>query len=139
MMNRVDHIGIAVKNLDESVKYYTEILGLKLLRIEDVPTQNVRVAFIDAGNVHIELLEPLSEEGAIYNHIQKRGEGIQHICFSVDNIRAEMSELKEKGVRLLSEEPIPAAGEAEACFIHPKDSFGVLYELYEKSGKGVSE
>ncbi|NLY78831.1 MAG: methylmalonyl-CoA epimerase, partial [Lysinibacillus sp.] len=79
-MDRVDHIGIAVKNLDESVKYYTETLGLKLLRIEDVPTQNVRVAFIDAGNVHIELLQPLSEEGAIYNHIQKRGEGIQHIC-----------------------------------------------------------
>ncbi|MED3660792.1 methylmalonyl-CoA epimerase [Ureibacillus sp. FSL K6-8385] len=138
-MEKIDHIGIAVKNLDETVKYYTEVLGLKLERIEEVPTQNVRVAFIDAGNVHIELLEPLSEEGAIYNHIQKRGEGIQHVCFSVDNIRETMAELKEKGVRLLSDEPIPAAGGAQACFIHPKNSFGVLYELYEKSGKGVNE
>lgn len=138
-MENVDHIGIAVKNLDESLKYYTEVLGLKLLKIEEVPSQNVRVAFIDAGNVHIELLQPLSEEGAIYNHIQKRGEGIQHICFNVKNIREKMAELKEKGVRLLSEEPIPAAGGAEACFIHPKDSFGVLYELYEKKGKGVNE
>lgn len=135
-MEKVDHIGIAVKNLDEKIKYYTETLGFELERIEEVPTQNVRVAFIDAGNVHIELLEPLSEHGAIYNHIEKRGEGIQHVAFEVANIRESMKDLREKGVRLLSEEPLPAAGGAEACFIHPKDSFGVLYELYDKSRKG---
>jgi methylmalonyl-CoA/ethylmalonyl-CoA epimerase len=135
-MEKVDHIGIAVNNLKERVTYYTEILGLKLLRIEEVPTQNVRVAFIDAGNVHIELLEPLSEDGAIYNHLQKRGEGIQHVAFQVSNISNKMQELREKGVRLLSEEPIPAAGGAKAAFLHPKDSFGVLYELYEKTDKG---
>lgn len=135
-MEKVDHIGIAVKNLDETIKYYTETLGLKLERIEEVPSQNVRVAFIDAGNVHIELLQPLSEQGAIYNHIEKRGEGIQHIAFEVKNIRERMKELREKGVRLLSEEPIVGAGGTEACFIHPKDSYGVLYELYDKSGKG---
>ncbi|CAM5205040.1 Methylmalonyl-CoA epimerase OS=Ureibacillus acetophenoni OX=614649 GN=SAMN05877842_10292 PE=3 SV=1 [Ureibacillus acetophenoni] len=135
-MEKIDHIGIAVNNLEEKITYYTETLGLKLLRIEEVPSQNVRVAFLDAGNVHIELLEPLSEDGAIYNHIQKRGEGIQHVAFKVGNIEEKMSELKEKGVRILSEQPVPGAGGSKAAFIHPKDSFGVLYELYEKSGKG---
>ncbi|CAM5203786.1 Methylmalonyl-CoA epimerase OS=Ureibacillus acetophenoni OX=614649 GN=SAMN05877842_10292 PE=3 SV=1 [Ureibacillus acetophenoni] len=135
-MEKIDHIGIAVNNLEEKITYYTETLGLKLLRIEEVPSQNVRVAFLNAGNVHIELLEPLSEDGAIYNHIQKRGEGIQHVAFKVGNIEEKMSELKEKGVRILSEQPVPGAGGSKAAFIHPKDSFGVLYELYEKSGKG---
>ncbi len=95
-MEKVDHIGIAVNNLEERITYYTEILGLKLLRIEEVPSQNVRVAFIDAGNVHIELLEPLSEEGAIYNHIQKRGEGIQHVAFEVTNIDAKNARIARK-------------------------------------------
>lgn len=135
-MKRVDHIGIAVKNLDERITYYTETLGFKLLKVEEVPTQHARVAFIDAGNVLLELLEPTSEQGAIYNHIEKRGEGIQHVAFEVDDIREKMQELSEKGVRLLSEEPIPGAGGSQAAFIHPKDSFGVLYELYEKSNKG---
>lgn len=135
-MEKIDHIGIAVTNLEEKITYYTEILGLKLLRVEEVPSQNVRVAFIDAGNVHIELLEPLSDEGAIYNHIQKRGEGIQHVAFKVNDIYLKMSELREKGVRILSEEPVPGAGGSKAAFLHPKDSFGVLYELYEKTDKG---
>ncbi|SOC36084.1 methylmalonyl-CoA epimerase [Ureibacillus acetophenoni] len=135
-MEKIDHIGIAVTNLEEKITYYTEILGLKLLRVEEVPSQNVRVAFIDAGNVHIELLEPLSDEGAIYNHIQKRGEGIQHVAFKVNDIYQKMSELREKGVRILSEEPVPGAGGSKAAFLHPKDSFGVLYELYEKTDKG---
>lgn len=132
----MDHIGIAVKNLDERISYYTETLGLKLLKIEEVPSQNVRVAFIDAGNVKFELLEPTSEESAIYKHIEKRGEGIQHIAFGVTGIRERMKELRDKGIRILSDEPNPGAGGAEVAFLHPKDSFGVLYELCDKSGKG---
>ncbi|WP_421662184.1 methylmalonyl-CoA epimerase [Lysinibacillus telephonicus] len=135
-MEKVDHIGIAVKNLDERISYYTETLGLKLLKIEEVPSQNVRVAFIDAGNVKFELLEPTSEESAIYKHIEKRGEGIQHIAFGVTGIRERMKELRDKGIRILSDEPNPGAGGAEVVFLHPKDSFGVLYELCDKSGKG---
>ncbi|MFP3917181.1 methylmalonyl-CoA epimerase [Lysinibacillus telephonicus] len=135
-MEKVDHIGIAVKNLDERISYYTETLGLKLLKIEEVPSQNVRVAFIDAGNVKFELLEPTSEESAIYKHIEKRGEGIQHIAFGVTGIRERMKELRDKGIRILSDEPNPGAGGAEVAFLHPKDSFGVLYELCDKSGKG---
>jgi len=136
MMERVDHIGIAVRDLDERITYYTETLGLKLLKIEEVPSQHVRVAFIDGGNVKFELLEPTSEESAIYKHIEKRGEGIQHVAFGVVGIRERMQELREKGVRILSDEPNPGAGGAEVAFLHPKDSFGVLYELCDKSGKG---
>lgn len=135
-MTKVDHIGIAVRNLDERITYYTETLGLKLLKVEEVPSQNVRVAFIDAGNVKFELLEPMSEDSAIHKHIEKRGEGIQHVAFGVTDIRERMQELREKGVRLLSDEPGPGAGGAEVAFLHPKDSFGVLYELCDKSGKG---
>ncbi|GGG18343.1 methylmalonyl-CoA epimerase [Lysinibacillus alkalisoli] len=135
-MEKVDHIGIAVRNLDESVTYYTETLGLTLLKIEEVESQKVRVAFIDAGNVKIELLEPMAETSAIHGFIEKRGEGIHHVAFGVTGIRERMSELREKGVRLLSEEPGPGAGGAEVAFLHPKSSYGVLYELCDKSGKG---
>lgn len=135
-MEKVDHIGIAVRNLDESVTYYTETLGLTLLKIEEVESQKVRVAFIDAGNVKIELLEPMAETSAIHGFIEKRGEGIHHVAFGVTGIRERMSELREKGVRLLSEEPGSGAGGAEVAFLHPKSSYGVLYELCDKSGKG---
>lgn len=135
-MNNVDHIGIAVKCIDKSSQYYIETLGLKLLAIEEVVSQNVRVAFIDAGNIKIELLEPLSEEGPIANFLKKRGEGVHHIAFGVTDIRTRMAELEEKGVQLLQDEPKPGAGGAEVAFLHPKSSYGVLYELCEKSNKG---
>jgi len=135
-MEKVDHIGIAVRNLDESISYYTDTLGLKLLKVEEVEAQKVRVAFIDAGNVKIELLEPMAETSAIHGFIEKRGEGIHHVAFGVTGIRERMQELRDKGVRLLSEEPGPGAGGAEVAFLHPKSSYGVLYELCDKSGKG---
>ena len=136
MMNNVDHIGIAVSNIEESIAYYTNVLGLKLLKIEEVETQQVKVAFIDAGNVKIELLEPMSEKSAVHGFIEKRGQGIHHVAFGVTSIEERMQELREKGVRLLSEGPLPGAGGAQVAFLHPKDSFGVLYELCDKSGKG---
>jgi len=135
-MNNVDHIGIAVKSIDKSIQYYIETLGLKLLAIEEVVSQNVRVAFIDAGNIKLELLEPLSLEGPIAKFLEKRGEGVHHIAFGVTDIRTRMAELEEKGVQLLQDEPKPGAGGAEVAFLHPKSSFGVLYELCEKSNKG---
>ena len=136
MMNNVDHIGIAVSNIEESIAYYTNVLGLKLLKIEEVETQQVKVAFIDAGNVKIELLEPMSEKSAVHGFIEKRGQGIHHVAFGVTNIDERMKQLREPGVRLLSEGPLPGAGGAQVAFLHPKDSFGVLYELCDKSGKG---
>ncbi|MGB3260641.1 methylmalonyl-CoA epimerase [Paenisporosarcina sp.] len=133
-MKKVDHIGIAVKNLDETIPYYTETLGLTVLKIEEVASESVRVAFIDAGNVKLELLEPMSEKSAIHSFIEKKGEGIHHIAFGVEGIEERMNELREKGVRILNEQPKIGAGGAQVAFLHPKSSYGVLYELCDKSG-----
>lgn len=135
-MQKVDHVGIAVKSIDDTLEFYTHTLGLKLLAIEEVVSQKVRVAFIDAGNIKLELLEPMGEEGPVAKFIEKRGEGVHHIAFGVMDIRTRMLELREKGVQLLQEEPKNGAGGAEVAFLHPKSSFGVLYELCDKSRKG---
>lgn len=134
ILKKVDHIGIAVKNLDETIPYYTETLGLTVLKIEEVASESVRVAFIDAGNVKLELLEPMSEKSAIHSFIEKKGEGIHHIAFGVEGIEERMNELREKGVRILNEQPKIGAGGAQVAFLHPKSSYGVLYELCDKSG-----
>lgn len=131
-MKKVDHIGIAVRNLEEVIPYYTETLGCPLLKIEEVTSQKVRVAFIDAGNIKLELLEPMDESSPIAKFMEKRGEGIHHIAFGVEDIDSRMAELREKGVQLLSEEAKPGAGGAMVAFLHPKSSNGVLYELCEK-------
>lgn len=131
-MKNVDHIGIAVKSIDASLDYYIHTLGLELLAIEEVPGQKVRVAFINAGNVKLELLESMSDDGPIAKFIAKKGEGVHHIAFGVTDIRSRMAELSEKGVQLLEDEPKVGAGGAEVAFLHPKCSFGVLFELSEK-------
>ncbi len=136
MMKKVDHIGIAVKSIDTALDYYIHTLGLELLAIEEVASQNVKVAFIDAGNTKIELLEPLSDNGAIANFITKRGEGVHHIAFGVTDIRSRMVELHELGVHLVDKQPKIGAGGAQVAFLHPKSSFGVLFELCDKSSKG---
>lgn len=132
-MENVDHIGIAVKDLDERITYYTNVLGMKLINVEEVESEAVRVAFIDAGNTHIELLEPLTKESAIYKYLEKRGEGIHHVALAVTGIEQEMEKMKQQGARLLSEQPKIGAGGAKVAFIHPKSSFGVLYELVDRS------
>ncbi len=131
-MKKVDHIGIAVRDLNAVLPYYTDTLGLPLLKIEEVESQKVRVAFIDAGNVKLELLEPMDEQNAIFKFLEKKGEGIHHIAFGVDNIEERMDELRKNGVQLLSDQPKPGAGGAMVAFLHPKSSNGVLYELCEK-------
>ncbi|WP_102691482.1 methylmalonyl-CoA epimerase [Rummeliibacillus pycnus] len=132
-MDNIDHIGIAVKDLDERVTYYTNVLGMKLINVEEVESEQVRVAFIDAGNTHIELLEPLTKESAIYKYLEKRGEGIHHIALAVTGIEQEMEKMRGEGARLLSEQPKIGAGGAKVVFIHPKSSYGVLYELVDRS------
>ncbi|MET3574823.1 methylmalonyl-CoA epimerase [Bhargavaea ullalensis] len=133
-MKRVDHIGIAVKSISETLPYYTDTLGIPLIGMEDVPSQGLKVAFLDAGNIKLELLEPVSEDSAVAKFLEKRGEGVHHIAFGVTDIQERMDELKAHGVRLLSDEPRPGAGGAQVAFMHPKSSYGVLYELCDKSG-----
>ncbi|KIV54313.1 methylmalonyl-CoA epimerase [Aneurinibacillus migulanus] len=130
---KIEHIGIAVKNLDESVKFYTQMLGLKLLGFETVESEQVRVAFLEIGETHIELLEPTSEDSAIAKFIAKKGEGIHHIALKVDDQKERLNKLKEAGVRLISEEPKLGAHQNMVAFLHPKSTHGVLLELCQKA------
>ena len=132
MVNKVDHIGIAVSNLEESIKFYQDILGLKLHGTETVEEQKVKVAFLPIGDTEVELLESTSPDGPIAKFIEAKGQGIQHIAFKVDNIEAALAELKEKGVRLIDEKPRYGAGGARIAFLHPKSTNGVLIELCER-------
>jgi methylmalonyl-CoA/ethylmalonyl-CoA epimerase len=134
MIKKVDHIGIAVKSLEKTLPFYTDVLNLSLLGIEEVDTQRVRVAFLQAGSTKLELLEPTSEESAIAKFIEKRGEGIHHVALGVESIEARISEMREKGIRMIDEQPRPGAGGANIAFMHPKSASGVLFELCEKKG-----
>ncbi len=132
-MRELDHIGIAVKNLDEAIKFYRDILGLKLIEVEEVPEEKVKIAMFRAGSVYIELLQGLSEDSAISKYIAKRGEGIHHIAIRVENVDALTKELKEKGVRVVYEEPkLVSGGKRKINFIHPKATHGVLLEILER-------
>ncbi len=135
MVEKVDHIGIAVKNLEETLEFYEEVLGIKSVGTEVVEEQKVRVAFLPTGgDTEIELLESTEEDGPIAKFIEKRGgEGIQHIAYRVDNIEKSIEELKEKGLRMIDEKPrYGAGGGARIAFLHPKSTFGVLIELCER-------
>jgi methylmalonyl-CoA/ethylmalonyl-CoA epimerase len=135
MIKKVDHIGIAVKSLETTLPFYMEILKLPLLGIEEVEGQQVRVAFLQAGDIKIELLEPTSVESAIARFIEKRGEGVHHVALGVESIEERIIELKEKGLRMIDDLPRPGAGGAQIAFMHPKSAAGVLYELCEKKGE----
>ncbi|MBT2738049.1 methylmalonyl-CoA epimerase [Bacillus sp. ISL-7] len=134
MIKKVDHIGIAVRSLEHTLPFYTDVLNLPLLGIEEVETQQVRVAFLEAGGTKLELLEPTSEESTIAKFIEKRGEGIHHVALGVVSIKERISEMKEKGIRMIDYQPRPGAGGANIAFMHPKSTSGVLFELCEKKG-----
>ncbi len=129
---KVDHIGIAVKDLEQSKKFYTDVLGISALGEELVAEQKVKVCFIPCGDSEVELLESTSPDGPIARFIEKNGEGIQHLAFRVDNIEAALAALKEKGVRLIDEKPRYGAGGASIAFVHPKATGGILVELSER-------
>jgi methylmalonyl-CoA epimerase len=132
MPKKIEHIGIAVKSLDEALPFYVEGLKLELKGIEEVETQKVRVAFLTIGEAKLELLEPLSEDSPIAKFIEKKGEGIHHVALAVDNIEARLDELKNNGIRLIHETPVRGAANALVAFLHPKSAHGVLYEFCEK-------
>lgn len=132
MIKKIDHIGIAVKDLQAAINFYQGMLGLKVTEIEEVAEQKVRVAFFPTGDSEVELLESTTPDGPIARFIEKNGEGIQHIAFRVDNLEEKLAELKEKGVRLIDEKPRRGAGGANIAFLHPKSTFGTLVELCER-------
>lgn len=129
----IDHIGIAVNNLDEAISLYRDVLGLKLEGVHAVEEQKVRVAFFSTGGeTRIELLEPTESESPVAKFIEKRGEGVHHIALKVRNIGAVLEELKGKGLKLVDEKPRIGVGGAKIAFIHPKSTRNVLLELCEK-------
>ena len=132
MVLKVDHIGIAVSNLEESLKLYTDVLGLKLHGTETVAEQKVKVAFLPLGDTEIELLESTEPDGPIAKFIEAKGQGIQHIALKVDDIEKALVDLKEKGMRLIDEKPRYGAGGAKIAFLHPKSTNGVLLELCQR-------
>jgi methylmalonyl-CoA/ethylmalonyl-CoA epimerase len=132
MFEKAEHIGIAVKNISQSVKLFEILLNSPCYKTEVVESENVTTAFFKAGESKIELLEASSEESAIAKFIEKRGEGLHHIAFEVENIEEEMARLKEKGFQLLRDKPFRGADNKMVCFIHPKSCNGVLIELCQE-------
>jgi len=134
-ISKIDHIGVAVKNLDESLKLYTDILGLEVISKEVVKEQKVKVVFVSIGDSEIEFLESTDCDGAITKYIEKRGEGIHHIALKVENIEKSLELIREKGIRLIDEKVRCGANKSKIAFLHPKSTNGVLIELVERNCK----
>jgi methylmalonyl-CoA/ethylmalonyl-CoA epimerase len=129
---KVDHIGVAVKSIDAAKQLYSGLLGLSHAGSETVTEQKVTTAFFPVGDTEVELLESTSPDGAIAKYLEKKGEGVQHIAFRVENLEETLAELKANGVQLIDEKPRRGAGGAKIAFLHPKSTFGVLVELCER-------
>lgn len=129
---KIDHLGIAVNSIDQAKSFWHDVLGLPFEGSETVAEQKVTTAFFPVGESEVELLESTAADGPIAKYIEKRGQGIQHVAFRVDDIEAALFELKAKGVRLIDKAPRKGAGGAKIAFLHPKDTQGVLVELCER-------
>jgi len=129
---KIDHLGIAVKDMEAGKAFWRDILGLGFEGTETVAEQKVTTGFFPVGESEVELLESTAPDGPVAKYIEKRGEGIQHVAFRVDDIEAALQELREKGVRLIDETPRKGAGGARIAFLHPKATGGVLVELCER-------
>ncbi len=138
-LTHIEHIGIAVKNLNEAINFYEEVFGLKCYAVEEVKDQKVKTAFFQIGGTKIELLETTDPDGPIGKFIEKRGEGIHHIAFAADDVESAIKELKEKDIRLIDEKPRKGAEELNIAFLHPKSTFGVLTEICSKCNKSLKK
>jgi len=139
MIQKIDHLGIAVASLDEAVKFYEEALGLKCEHREEVASQKVKVAFFTVGDVHIELLEPTSPESAIAKFLEKNpAGGIHHVAYATDELKGQLAQASGAGVKLINETPVAGAHGKQVAFLHPKSTFGVLTEFCCAGGCGCS-
>ena len=131
-MKKIEHIGIAVKNLSDSIPLFAKLLNTECYKIEEVESEQVKTGFFQIGESKVELLESLDENGVISRYIEKKGEGIHHIAFAVKDIEEEMARLKNEGFTLLNETPKKGADNKLVCFLHPKTTSGVLIELCQE-------
>lgn len=132
MIEKISHIGIAVHNLEEQMSYYQNVLGLPFLGTEEVTDQKVKVAMFGVGNVRIELLEPTAEDSPIAKFLEKKGSGVHHIAYQVDNIEKTIDTFQENSLRMIDTSPRPGASGTKIAFAHPKSTFGVLTELCQE-------
>ena len=130
-IKRIDHIAIVVEDIDTALGFWRDALGLEMDHVEDIPEQKSIVAFLPAGGSEVELVRPTTDDSGVARYLQKRGPGIHHICFEVDDIETTLAQLKGKGVRLINETPITSANGKKLAFIHPESTHGVLVELYQ--------
>lgn len=135
MITHIEHLGIAVKNLETAIPYYEKVLGLKCYNIEEVADQKVKTAFFQVGQTKIELLEPTSEDSTIAKFIEKKGEGVHHVAFATDNIEAELAHAEAEGVQLIDKTPRNGAEGLTIAFLHPKSTQGVLTEFCQDKNK----
>jgi len=129
-VTKINHIAIAVSDVDRALEFWRDALGLKVDHIEDVPSQKSTVVFIPVGESEIELVKPTSQDSGVAKFLAERGGGMHHLCFEVDNIEEMLADLKQKGIRLINEAPLELPGR-KLAFVHPKSTGGVLIELYE--------
>jgi methylmalonyl-CoA/ethylmalonyl-CoA epimerase len=134
MIRKIDHLGIAVKNLDQAVAYYEKTLGIPCERREEVPSQKVITAFLTVGECHLELLVPTSPESTIAKFIEKNGEGIHHVAFATDDIEGQLNKAAHTGCKLIHEKPFEKAGQKWVAFLHPKSTHNVLTEFCMPKG-----
>jgi len=132
MIKKIDHIGIAVRSIETARKFYEEVLGLVCEKEEVVVSQKVRTAFFTVGDVHIELLEPTSDDSPIAVFLEKKGEGFHHIAYSTDDIEGQLATASAHGCKLINEVPVEGAGGKLVAFLHPRSTFGVLTEFCEQ-------
>jgi methylmalonyl-CoA/ethylmalonyl-CoA epimerase len=131
VIKKIDHLAIVVHNIEEALQVYEGALGLELTDVEEVPEQAVRIAFLPVGESEIELVEPLSTGSGVAKFLEKRGEGLHHVCFEVEDIEAALQDLADKGIRPINQQPRQGA-HGRVAFLHPKSTHGVLIELIEK-------
>jgi len=134
-LSHIEHIGIAVAKLEEAISYYENILGLKCYAVEEVPEQKVKTAFFMIGQTKIELLEATSEESPVAKFIEKKGEGVHHIAFAVEDLPSALCEMEEKSIQLIDKQPRKGAEGLNIAFLHPKSTKGVLTEFCEDPKK----
>ncbi|NWF92276.1 MAG: methylmalonyl-CoA epimerase [Syntrophaceae bacterium] len=133
MLKKINHIAIAVNNLEEASKFYQEVMGLTLSGVEVVPAQKTKVGFFKIGESNIELVQPSEPDSPLVKFLETKGQGIHHLCFEVDDVEAEVRAFLEKGATMVDQKPRPGAHHSKVAFVHPKSSSGVLIELCELS------
>ncbi len=132
MIKKIDHIGMAVKSIDETKDFFENTLGLTCEGTEEVPSQKVKTAFFSIGEVHIELLEATSDDSPVAKFIEKNGPGVHHIAYGTDDVQKQLDQASANGCKLINESPVEGAGGKQVGFLHPKSTFGVLTEFCAK-------